>query len=272
MDIGTAKPDREDMGLVPHHMIDVVNPDEEYNAALYSRSVKTVFQGIRQRGRLPILVGGTGLYIKAVIDGYSFTEAGTDRHLRERLMGECAVLGRTALHGKLMEIDPQTAARLHENDVKRVVRALEVFYLTGKTLSAGAGKEEDPQFDLLIYGLTMDRKELYSRIEKRVDKMMTRGLVEEVRGLLAAGYSPGLASMQGLGYKEIIHYLKGETTLDRAVDMIKKHTRRFAKRQLTWFRRDGRIKWLDVGLLGVDGVSGEIAGSAEGVFKAVSKK
>ncbi|MFZ5633763.1 MAG: tRNA (adenosine(37)-N6)-dimethylallyltransferase MiaA [Bacillota bacterium] len=271
MDIGTAKPSPEERGGVPHHMIDVAGPGEMFNVALYSQSVKEILNDIRERKKLPMLVGGTGLYVRAVIDGYNFSEAGTDRELRAGLMQECADRGRAALHRRLREIDPEAASRLHVNDVKRVVRALEVYYLTGKTLSGSAGREGQPAFNLLMYGLTMDRKELYARIEKRVDKMMAAGLVEEVRGLLARGYSPQLTSMQGLGYKEIILYLNGELPLAEAVELLKRNTRRFAKRQLTWFRRDERIKWIDAGKKGVEEVTAEITAGAEGVFKAASK-
>ncbi|MCL6609948.1 MAG: tRNA (adenosine(37)-N6)-dimethylallyltransferase MiaA [Peptococcaceae bacterium] len=270
MDIGTAKPTREERDLVPHHMIDVADPGDTYNVALYSRQVKGVLKEIRKRGNLPLLAGGTGLYVRAVVDGYNFTDAGTDPELRSRLMRECNTLGRAALHERLKKIDPLTASRLHVNDVKRVVRALEVYYLTGKTLSGSAGREESPSFNLLMYGLIMNRKDLYSRIEERVDKMMAAGLVDEVRGLLAGGYTPELTSMQGLGYKEIILYLKGELTLDQAVELLKRNTRRFAKRQITWFGRDARIHWMDVGEKGVERVAAEITAGAEGVFKAAS--
>ncbi|MCL6478486.1 MAG: tRNA (adenosine(37)-N6)-dimethylallyltransferase MiaA [Peptococcaceae bacterium] len=271
MNIGTAKPSPEEMGGVPHHMIDVADPGETFNVALYSQHVKTILHDIIKRKKLPMLVGGTGLYVRAVIDGYNFSEAGTDQELRAGLMQECAVRGKAALHRKLREVDPEAALRLHVNDVKRVVRALEVYYLTGKTLSGSAGRENRPSYNLLMYGLTMDRKELYARIEKRIDNMMSAGLVEEVRGLLARGYSPHLTSMQGLGYKEIILYLNGKLTLAEAVALLKRNTRRFAKRQLTWFRRDERIKWIDVGKKGVEEVAAEIAAGAEGVFKAASK-
>ncbi len=270
MDIGTAKPTPEEMGRVLHHMIDVADPGEAFNVALYSRLVKEVLKGVRERGNLPLLAGGTGLYVKAVVDGYNFSEAGTDRELRARLMQECSTMGRAALHERLKKVDPCTASRLHINDVKRVIRALEVYYLTGRTLSGSASRGTNPPFNLVMYGLTMDREKLYARIEKRVDKMMAAGLVKEVRDLLARGYSPELTSMQGLGYKEIILFLKGELTLDQAVDLLKRNTRRFAKRQLTWFRKDARISWIDVGKKEVDEVAAEITSRAEGVFKAVS--
>jgi len=267
MDIGTAKPTREEMERVPHHMIDVADPGEMYNVAIYGRKVKDVLSGILKRENLPLLVGGTGLYVRAVVDGYNFSEAGSDPELRARLARECDTLGRAALHDRLKSVDPRTASRLHVNDVRRVIRALEVFYLTGKTLSGSAGRSEVPPFNLLMYGLIMDRKLLYSRIEERVDKMMAAGLLEEVKNLLAAGYSPEVTSMQGLGYKEMILHLKGEISLEEAVALLKRNTRRFAKRQLTWFRRDPRIRWIDVGEKGPGEAASEITSTAEGVFK-----
>lgn len=271
MDIGTAKPTPEEMEGVPHHMIDVADPDDTFNVALYNQAVKDILPGILKRNKLPMLVGGTGLYVKAVIEDYNFTQAETNHELREKLMRECATWGKPALHRRLAEIDPETASRLHVNDVKRVIRALEVYYQTGKTLSESARREKKPVYNLLMYGLTMDRQQLYSRIEKRVDKMIASGLIDEVEELLARGYSPGLTSMQGLGYKEIARYLNKELTLDQAVILLKQSTRRFAKRQLTWFGRDKRIKWIDVGNKSVEEVTSEIASVAAGVFQTASK-
>jgi len=272
MNIGTAKPTPEETKGVPHHLIDVADPGEMYNVSRYSHSAVKVIELLHRRKKLPILVGGTGLYVKAVIDGYNFSKVGTDPELREKLTKECENLGSEALHHRLKKVDPETAARLHTNDVKRVIRALEVFYLSGRTLSSDAGKLEKSPYNILMYGLTMDRKELYSRIEQRVDKMLGQGLVDEVKGLLDKGYSSSLTSMQGLGYKEIILYLNGALSLGEAVDLLKMNTRRFAKRQLTWFRRDGRIRWIDVGQRTAEEVSEEITKAAEGVFKPVSNE
>ena len=272
MNIGTAKPTPEETRGVPHHLIDVADPGEIYNVSRYSQSAVKILDYLHSRKILPILVGGTGLYVKAVIDGYNFSQVGTDPELREKLTRECEKLGSEALHDRLKSVDQETAARLHINDVKRVIRALEVFYLSGKTLSSEAGKMEKPPYSLLMYGLNMDRKALYSRIEKRVDKMLEEGLVEEVKGLLERGYSSSLTSMQGLGYKEMALYLKGQLTLEEAVDLLKMSTRRFAKRQLTWFRRDDRIRWIDMGHKRMEEVSEEITGAAEGVFKPVSNE
>lgn len=272
MNIGTAKPTPEETKGVPHHLIDVADPGEMYNVSRYSHSAVKVIELLHRRKKLPILVGGTGLYVKAVIDGYNFSKVGTDPELREKLTKECENLGSEALHDRLKKVDPETAARLHTNDVKRVIRALEVFYLSGKTLSSDADKLEKSPYNILMYGLTMDRKELYSRIEQRVDKMLGQGLVDEVKGLLDKGYSSSLTSMQGLGYKEIILYLNGTLSLGEAVDLLKMNTRRFAKRQLTWFRRDGRIRWIDVGQRTAEEVSEEITKAAEGVLKPVSNE
>lgn len=270
MNIGTAKPTMAERKGIPHHMIDVADPDEMYNVLIYSRAAGKTLKEIHQRHNLPILTGGTGLYIKAVIDGYNFSEAGSDPELREKLKNECESLGRETLHERLKKIDPETASRLHINDVKRVIRALEVYYLSGKTLSSSSEKAKHTPYKLLMYGLTMDREKLYTRIEERVDKMISAGLVGEVRDLLHSGYSDNLTSMQGLGYKEIILFLKGKISFDEAIELLKKNTRRFAKRQLTWFGRDSRIMWIDVGVRDIEEVTSEITQTAEGVLKSAS--
>lgn len=272
MDIGTAKPAMEERGGVVHHMIDVVDPDDDYSVALYSKQAEDILIDIAKRGKLPLLVGGTGLYVKAVVDGYSFSGAGIDHELRRRLQRECETLGREALHKRLGQVDPESASRLHVNDVKRVIRALEVYYLTGQTISAASGRRDQERKGLLIFGLVMDRRKLYARIEKRVDRMIERGLVDEVRRLLEKGYSEKLSSMQGLGYKEIILYLRGIISLEEAVDLLKKRTRNFAKRQLTWFRKDERIRWIDVNDKRLADIAVEIAAEVEGVFKPASNE
>ncbi len=266
MDIGTAKPSLQQQKLIPHHMIDIVEPDEQYNAALYCHNSKIIIKEVYQRGNLPIMVGGTGLYINGVIDNYVFTEAGTDLKLREKLMQECEEFGKENLFKKLQKLDPYTASTLHENNVKRIIRALEVYYLTGKTMSQSISKENKSHYNLLFYGLTLDRKELYRNIEKRVDKMLESGLVDEVASLLDKGYSPQLNSMQGLGYKEIVQYIKGELSLEQSIDLLKMNTRRFAKRQLTWFKKDNRINWIYTDKKDCDEILSEIARAAEGVF------
>lgn len=269
MDIGTAKPSMEEKKGVQHHMIDIVYPDETYNVSIYSQAVKNLLTNLWQKNTLPILVGGTGLYVQSVIDGYKFSNAGHDQKLRDKLMHECKTMGKAALHEKLKAVDPDTASRLHINNIQRVIRALEVYYLSGIKPSEMTGKEEG-HFNLLMYGLTMNREILYSRIEKRVDEMMAAGLVKEVKSLLERGYSQRLTAMQGLGYKEIIQYLNGELSLEEAISLLKRNTRHFAKRQFTWFRRDKRIKWIDVCNQKTEEAQIEITMEAEGVFNLAS--
>jgi len=269
MDIGTAKPTREEMRGVPHHLIDIVEPDQDYSVAIYQKQAREVIADIQARGRLPVLTGGTGLYIRSVIDHYDFSGACRDESLRAKLFKEAQDNGFESLHLRLAEVDGQSAVKLHPRDVRRVIRALEVYYLTGKPLSSYQKIEKyaEPIFNLVIFGLTMAREKLYRRIEQRVDAMIGAGLVEEVQGLLDAGYGPGLTAMQGLGYKEIIAYLTGEVSLPEAIELLKRNTRRFAKRQLTWFRRDGRIKWLAVDPPGgLQAAAEEIISYIEGVF------
>lgn len=248
MNIGTAKPTPEEMRGIPHNLIDIIAPDQVYSAAIYQKQARAVIADIQARGRLPILTGGTGFYVAAVIDAYDFTEAGRDESLREQLLHEVQDKGSDWLHARLAEVDKQAALKLHHNDVKRVIRALEVYYLTGKPFSSFSSRNKDarPLYKLAFIGLTMPRDELYQRIEQRVDKMMCAGLLDEVRSLLRAGCDPALTSMQGLGYKEMIAHLKGEMSLPDAVALLKRNTRRFAKRQLTWLRHEERVQWLTV--------------------------
>lgn len=247
MDIGTAKPTLEEMQGIPHHMIDLVEPNEEFSVAMYQSKVEQLIDDITKDGHIPILAGGTGLYVRAVIDHYDFTPPAKENHLREELKSEAARLGAEAMHRKLSEVDPKSAERLHPNDIRRVIRALEVYYQTGKTISEYQyiSKEDKPKYNLKMFGLTMDRQLLYKRIEQRVDLMLEKGLVDEVKVLLRQYQTWGTA-LQGLGYKEIISYLKGECSLEEASEILKRNTRRFAKRQLTWFRADQRIHWLNV--------------------------
>lgn len=272
MDIGTAKPTAWEKENIPHHMIDIVNPDEEFTVALYREGVLKIVPEVIERGRMPMLVGGTGLYVKAVIDGYNFGEAGSDSNFRNEMLYLHSREGGFVLHKRLAGVDPETALRLHPNDLKRIIRALEVYHLTGKPLSRLADNtEKKSRYNLLMYGLTMDREKLYRRIEKRVDKMIEQGLVNEVKSLAARGYGREHTSMQGLGYKEILLYLNGELSLDEAIELLKRSTRRFAKRQLTWFKRDGRINWLDVDVYrNKEEIAREIAKITAGVFQIAS--
>jgi tRNA dimethylallyltransferase len=246
MDIGTAKATPEELARVPHHLIDIIDPDQDYSVALFQEAATRLITEINQRGRLPFIVGGTGLYIESVTHRFQFAQAEQDPELRERLQRLAEMEGVEALHRRLAQIDPLTAERLHPNDVKRVIRAIEIFELTGQKMSDYQLRASQSPYDLLMIGLTMDREKLYERINLRVDRMIEAGLVEEVRQLLDRGYDPSLTSMQGLGYKELVPYLYGEITLEKAINDIKQRTRHFAKRQLSWFRRMSEIQWFDV--------------------------
>ncbi|NGQ96369.1 tRNA (adenosine(37)-N6)-dimethylallyltransferase MiaA [Brevibacillus sp. SYP-B805] len=246
MDIGTAKASPAERNIVPHHLIDIVDPDQEYSVAHFQAMATRLITEINERGRLPFIVGGTGLYIESVTHRFRFAEAPHDPELRERLQKMAETEGAEALHRRLADIDPVTAQRLHPNDVKRVIRALEIYELTGRKMAEFQHRAACSPYHLYIIGLTMEREKLYERINRRVDQMIEAGLVEEVRSLLDQGYDPSLVSMQGLGYKELVPYLYGEITLEKAINDIKQRTRHFAKRQLSWFRRMAEIEWFDM--------------------------
>lgn len=246
MDIGTAKPTEEERAIAPHHLVDCVDPGEAFNAALYQPMARRAIADIIRRDKQPILVGGTGLYVNSVIYPLTFTEAEEDSDYRDEMRAYVKEYGEQALYDKLKKADPKAAERLHPNDIKRVIRALEIVHLTGK----GGGDYREmtsgpPLYGARMVGIDMERSRLYERINLRVDGMIEAGLVPEVESLLGRGCTPDMISMQGLGYKEIIAYLNGECELSEAIDTIKMRTRRFAKRQLTWFRRDKHIRWFD---------------------------
>lgn len=247
MDIGTDKPPHEEMAEVPHHLVDIRDPDEDFTLADFQRLATQAIAGICARGRLPIMVGGTGLYIRAVTEGYRLSRAAADPSLRARLNAQVREAGPDALYRLLREIDPPAAERIHPNNVRRVIRALEIYYLTGVPMTVWEKGQAEPKLcDALKIGLTRDRDELYRRIEDRVDRQIERGLVEEVRSLLLRGYDPSLKSMQALGYKEAVAFIRGEMNLEEMTRMIKRNTRRYAKRQWTWFRREPGVIWLDM--------------------------
>lgn len=246
MDIGTAKAEPAELALVPHHLIDIKNPDEEYSVALFQESATRLITEINQRERLPFIVGGTGLYIESVTHRFQFSQAAQDPELRERLQRLADAEGVEALHARLADVDPITAQRLHPNDVKRVIRALEIYESTGYKMSDFQLRAQHSPYDLVMIGLTMERAVLYERINRRVELMIEEGLVEEVRGLLDKGYDASMVSMQGLGYKELIPYLYSEITLEKAINDIQQRTRHFAKRQLSWFRRIPEVQWFDM--------------------------
>lgn len=245
MDIGTAKPTAEEQAAAPHHMVDVVDPDEPYSAGRYAREAAAAVGGVLARGRVPILVGGSGFYLAALLDGFSPIPE-VPQEIRDRLQKE-AEAGLPALYGRLQEVDPEAARRLPPGDTQRIVRALEVYEATGERLSFFQKRPRVRVGDWRArwFGLNMDRMLLYRRIERRVDRMLEAGLVGEVARLQELGYGPWLNALNTFGYREIFAYLDGEMSLDAAVAEIKQGTRRYAKRQLTWFRRERRIVWVD---------------------------
>jgi len=247
MNIGTAKPTLEERRGIPHHMIDVVNPDEEFSVAQYKAMAEDAIRNILSRGKVPIVVGGTGLYISSLVYNIRFSDTMSDWGFRERMKALAEQHGPEYLHERLKEIDPDSAGRIHPNNVKRVIRALEVFETTGRTMTEhqAESRKEQPEFDYQLFGLIMDRQKLYERIGRRTDLMMENGLADEVAGLLKMGYSRDLVSMQALGYKELAAAISGECTMEEAVEKIKLGTRHLAKRQITWFRSMDDLKWLD---------------------------
>ncbi|MGB4124897.1 MAG: tRNA (adenosine(37)-N6)-dimethylallyltransferase MiaA [Dethiobacteria bacterium] len=260
LDIGTAKPTADEQKLVRHHLIDLVEPDEEYSVADYQRDARQLIDRLWRRGRLPFMVGGTGLYLQAVIENYAFGTRGKDEALRARLNAEADRAGLEALYQRLKKVDPAAAAKIHPRDRRRIIRALEVFTLEGRPISEQVErtrKGESP-YQLLLFGLTLPRPLLYRNIEERVEEMLARGFIEEVARLLGRGYPRNCPGLQILGYRQIAAFIAGEMDREEAVAEIKKQTRRLAKRQLTWFRRDKRISWLDL--------------SAEEVFDRVDYK
>jgi tRNA dimethylallyltransferase len=244
MDIGTAKPSPAELARVPHHMIDIVDPDEDYDAVQFSKQARAKIAQIVRRGRVPFIVGGTGLYIKALLHGL-FQSRPVDPKVRSRLRQEAEEVGSQALYERLQQLDPDTAARLHPNDSYRILRALETIASTGKCISdlhREHGFEDDP-FDALKIGLQMDRQKLYDRIDHRVDLMIEAGLKQEVATLLEMGYGAELKSMQSIGYRHVVEFLKEKLSWAECVRTLKRDTRRFAKRQFTWFGVDDRIQW-----------------------------
>lgn len=246
MNIGTAKPTVEEMSGIAHHMLDVAEPDENFSVARYQEMAEECIADIQARGKRALLVGGTGLYLRALRQPMAMGDASADEAIRaelEQLATENG--GKQRLHDMLAEVDPETAARLHLNDVRRAVRALEVYRLTGVPFSKQPQIQTDSRFVYRVASLTMDRALLYSRIEKRVDSMIQQGLLDEVRGLLESGVPADCQAMKAIGYKEIIPYLRGEATWEETDYLLKLNTRHYAKRQLTWMRREADVLWVD---------------------------
>ncbi len=248
MDIGSAKVTEEETEGIPHHLIDILEPQEEFNVTLFQKLAKEAMEGIYSRGHVPIITGGTGFYIQSVLYDIDFTENGDDKGYRHELEQLAATEGPEALSEMLREIDPESAERIHENNVRRVIRALEFYRETGGKISTHNENEraKESPYDFRYFVLTMDRAHLYERIGLRVDKMMEAGLLDEVKRLSEEGCRPEMVSMQGLGYKQLLSYLNGHETLEEAVERIKQETRHFAKRQLTWFKRERGVIYIDV--------------------------
>lgn len=247
LDIGTAKPSPEERSVVPHHLIDIADPDEEFNAGRFRALARDVINELYSRGRKVILVGGTYLYIKVLLSGL-IEDIPADTAVRSGIKKLRASHGTDYVYGMLKSIDPAAAARIHPNDYVRAERALEVFYVTGEKLSHLQSLHEfgEREFDYLKIGISVEREELGRRIDQRVNRMIEEGLVDEVRNLRNMGYGPLLKPMQSIGYKEINTYLDGGITLERAVELIKRDSRRLAKRQMTWLKRDDEINWYDI--------------------------
>jgi tRNA dimethylallyltransferase len=246
MDIGTAKPTVEEKRRIPHHMIDIVDPDEDYDAVQFSKQARAIIAELDSRDRLPFVVGGTGFYIKALLHGI-FQSEPIDPKIKNRLRKEAADYGNDVLYDRLMEVDPDTAARLHPNDSYRIIRALETIESTGKSISdhhQEHGFPDDP-YTVLKICLQMDRPQLYDRIDKRVDLMIEAGFVDEVKKLLEMGYAADLKSMQSIGYRHVVEFLEEKLPWDECVRTLKRDTRRFAKRQFTWFGADRQNYWYE---------------------------
>lgn len=247
MDVGSAKITPDEMDGVPHHLVDVLEPTEDFNIVLFQQLAKKSMEEIYSKGRIPILVGGTGFYIQAITRDIDFTQSEQDDSYRKELESLAAEKGSSFLHDMLASVDPKSAEDIHENNVKRVIRALEFYKQNGTRISEHneEQKEHVSPYNLAYFVLNAPRPLLYERIDARVDEMLKNGLVEEVKTLQRMGCHRGMVSMQGLGYKEILAWLEGEYPYDEAVRILKRDTRHFAKRQLTWFRREGEVTWVD---------------------------
>lgn len=245
MDIGSAKIRPEEMEEIPHHLVDCLDPDEEFNVVRFQKMAKEAMEDIYARNRIPILVGGTGFYIQAVTGDIDFTECGEDNSYRKELEKKAKEQGANVLHRMLSEVDPESALAIHANNTKRVIRALEYYQQTGEPISLHnqQQRQKESPYNLAYFVLNDERSRLYKRIDARIDEMLREGLVDEVKHLQQMGYHKGMVSMQGLGYKEILSYLDGTWSLEEAVYILKRDTRHFAKRQITWFKRERNVEW-----------------------------
>ncbi|UTR10786.1 tRNA (adenosine(37)-N6)-dimethylallyltransferase MiaA [Evansella sp. LMS18] len=245
MDIGTAKVTPEEMEGVPHHLIDIKDPRDSFSAAEFQERARQLIEEINNKGKLPIIVGGTGLYLNAVIYDYDFSETEGDPEYRKEMEEFARQHGAEALHNKLKSIDPDSYGELHPNNVRRIIRALEVYKLTGKTIAERPRQPDKSPYDTALIGLTMERELLYERINKRVDLMVDQGLIEESERLYNAGIKE-CQSVQAIGYKEIYEFLEGRLSREDAIELLKRNSRRYAKRQLTWFRNKMDLTWFDM--------------------------
>jgi tRNA dimethylallyltransferase len=245
MNIGTAKPEPEQLAEIPHYIVDFIDPDEHFDARQFARMAHDIILKITRKKQLPFVVGGTGLYIKALLNGL-FEDHCSDPSVRGRLKKEADEYGKKILYERLKKIDPETANRLHPNDIYRIIRGLEVFEISGKPISKWHREHQfsEMRYRVLKLGLYLDREILYKQIDRRVDIMILAGLIEEVQSIIKKGYSPDLKSMKTIGYSHIIDYLMGKCTLEEAVRLLKRDTRRYSKRQMTWFRADPEIIWI----------------------------
>lgn len=245
MDVGTAKPSLEERCGVPHHMIDIISPDEKYNVVSYKRDAEAAIDNILKRGKVPVLAGGTGLYMDSVLSNTAFSENSSFSKARERLEKLLEEKGREYIFEMLEKIDPGAAEKIHPNNTRRVIRALEIYETTGKTLTQANIESKRPEkYESLVIGLMWDRETLYERINERVDLMMAEGLLKEVETLRKMGMKAEYTSMQAIGYKELFEYFEGNCTLEEAKEKIKQESRRYAKRQMTWLKRNKKINWL----------------------------
>ena len=260
MNIGTAKITLDEMDGVAHYLTDIVEPSEPFSVAQYQKLARQIIDELAMNGKIPVLVGGTGLYIRSVIDKLNFPSGDISSKIRRKLEMRAQEESPAALYEELIKKDPAAAEIVHPNNVRRIIRALEVIELTGRPFSEfhREWKTRESLYDLEMFGLTMDREKLHERINRRVDSMFKAGLLDEVEGLVAQGYESFLTSQQAIGYKELIGFLKGEISLEEAIETIKTRTRQYAKRQLTWFRADPRVKWIDITGKSTAEIAGEI--------------
>ena len=248
MNIGTAKIQKDEMDGIPHYLIDIINPDDNFTVSDFKENANGYIKDINKSNKLPIVVGGTGLYINSLVYNLNFASVAPNNAIRDKLENWANQHGNEYIHNILSQFDKESSERISINDRKRIIRALEIFETTGKTMSDYNKnfRTTNDDYDLSMICLNMNRDKLYERINHRVDKMLEMGLIDEVKGILDMGYNKNLVSLQGIGYKEIIMYLENEYSLNEAIEKIKQGSRNYAKRQLTWFRRDNRIKWIDV--------------------------